>query len=139
METTLNDIPMMCIVADGGPEGAREAFNRLESKLPSLRGRKFYGTFHPTTGEYRACVACVPGDDPARLGLAAGVIPGGLYFREKMKNWTSRTDEIGKMFKAIGERERLRVDSSRPSIEFYRSQDELILLLPISPRAEAGQ
>ena len=46
METTLNDIPMMCIVADGGPEGAREAFNRLESKLPSLRGRK--STVHST-------------------------------------------------------------------------------------------
>ena len=45
METTLNDISIMYIVADGGPKGAREAFNRLESKFPSLRGRKFYGTF----------------------------------------------------------------------------------------------
>src|SRR3989442_15844007 len=117
METTLSDIPMMCLVADGGPEGAREAFNRLESKLPSLRGRKFYGTFHPTTGGDRACVSCVPGDDPGRLGLAAGVIPGGLYLREKMKNWTSRADEIGKMFMAMGERGRQGGDSSRPAIE----------------------
>src|SRR2546429_9969534 len=99
METTLNDIPMMCIVADGGPEGAREAFNRLESKLPSLPGRKFYGTFHPTTGENLACVACVPGVDPARPGLAAGVVPGGLHLRLKMMNWTRRADHIGKLFK----------------------------------------
>src|SRR2546422_9247441 len=96
METTLSDIPMMCLVADGGPEGAREAFNRLESKLPSLRGRTFYGTFHPTTGEDRACVACVPGDDPVRLGLAGGAIPGALYLRERSKHSTSRTAEIGK-------------------------------------------
>ena len=139
METTLSDISIMYIVADGGPKGAKEAFNRLESKFPSLRGRKFYGTFRQTTGEYRACVAREPGDDPQRLGLASDVIPGGLYLREKMKNWTSRTDEIGKMFMAMGERERQRVDSSRPSIEFYRSQDELILLLPISPEQKPSK
>jgi hypothetical protein len=131
MEATLSEIPMMYIVAEGGPAGARDAFNKLEGKLPSLRGRKFYGTFQPATGEYRACVAVESGDDPQRMGLATGVIPGGLYIREKMKNWMSRTDEIGKTFIAMAERERHRVDKSRPSVEFYRSQDELILLLPI--------
>ena len=131
METTLNDIPMMYIAAEGGPTGARDAFNKLEGKLPSLKGRKFYGIFQPETGEYRACVAIESGDDPNRMGLATGVIPGGLYLREKMKNWISRTEEIGKTFVAMGERERHRVDDSRPSVEFYRSQDELILLLPI--------
>jgi len=40
---------------------------------------------------------------------------------------------------AMGERERQRVDSSRPSIEFYRSQDELILLLPISPEQKPSK
>jgi hypothetical protein len=136
METTLNDIPMMYIAAEGGPAGARDAFNKLEGKLPSLKGRKFYGTFQPETGEYRACVAIESGDDPNRMGLATGVIPGGLYFREKLKNWMSRIDEIGKTFLAIAERERHRVDKNRPSVEFYRSQDELILLLPIQPKAQ---
>jgi hypothetical protein len=132
MEATLSEIPMMYIVAEDGPAGARAAFNQLEGKLASLRGRKFYGTFQPVTGEYRACVAIESGDDPQRMGLATGVIPGGLYLREKMKNWMSRTDEIPKTFMAMAERERQRVDKSRPSVEFYRSQDELILLLPIS-------
>jgi len=57
MEATLSEIPMMYIVAEDGPAGARAAFNQLEGKLASLRGRKFYGTFQPVTGEYRACVA----------------------------------------------------------------------------------
>lgn len=130
MEATLSEIPMMYIVAEGGPAGAREAFTKLEGKLPSLRGRKFYGTYNVATGEYRACVAREPDDDPQRLGLATGVIQGGLYFREKMKNWASRTDEIGKTFMVMAERQR--VDKNRPSVEFYRSQDELILLLPIT-------
>lgn len=132
MEVTLNDVPMMYLVAEGGPAGARDAFNKLEGKLPSLRGRKFYGTFQPATGEYRACVAIESGDDPPRMGLATGVIPGGLFLREKLKNWMNRIDEIGKTFIAMAEREKSRVDHSRPSVEFYRSQDELILLLPIT-------
>src|SRR5688572_17326882 len=134
MESTLSEIPMMYIVAEGGTAGARDAFNKLEGKLPSLKGRKFYGIFQPETGEYRACVAIESGDDPNRMGLATGVIPGGLYFREKLKNWMNRIDEIGKTFMAMTEREKPRVDHSRPSIEFYRSQDELVLLLPIRPK-----
>jgi hypothetical protein len=133
MEVTLNDVPVMYVVAEGGPAGAREAFNRLEGKFASLRGRKFYGVFQPQTGEYRACVAVEPGDNPQQLGLATGVIPGGLYLREKMKNWMSRIADIGKAFAAMAERERHRADSSRPGIEFYRSQDELILFFPIRP------
>lgn len=134
MEVTLNDVSIMYLVAEGGTTGARDAFNTLEGKLPSLKGRKFYGTFQPETGEYRACVAIESGDDPQRMGLATGVIPGGLYLREKMKNWMSRIDEIGKTFIAMAEREKPRVDHGRPSVEFYRSQDELVLLLPIQPK-----
>lgn len=132
MEVTLDEVSVMYIVAEGGPAGAREAFNRLEGKLASLRGRKFYGVFQPHTGEYRACVAVEPGDNPQQIGLATGMIPGGLYLREKMKNWMSRTAEIGKTFVAMAERDPHRADESRPSVEFYRSQDELILYLPIS-------
>lgn len=65
MEVTLNDAPMMYLVAEGGPAGAKDAFNQLEGKLSSLRGRKFYGTFQPETGEYRACVALESGEIPS--------------------------------------------------------------------------
>ncbi len=52
MEVTLEDIQIMCVRAEGGPEGAKQALDKLESRLPALKGRKFYGTFH--AGEYRA-------------------------------------------------------------------------------------
>ena len=44
-------------------------------------------------------------------------------------NWQARIPEIGKTFQIMsqeGER-----DSSRPSIEFYRSEKELVLFLPM--------
>lgn len=132
-DARLDDIEVMCVVADGGAAGAKNAFDRLEAKLPSTRGRKFYGAYYPTTDAYRACVTLQPGDDPAGWGFERWVIPGGLYVREKMENWMERVDEIGKTFVAMSERERARLDDSRPSIEFYRRQDELILLLPVRP------
>lgn len=130
-EVVLDDVPVMYIKAESGVAGAQEAFDVLEDKLSSLRGRKFYGTYDARTGEYRACVAMQSGDDPSRLGLPTWVIPGGLYARERMNDWATRIADIGKTFVTMTEREGSRVDDSRPSIEFYRSQSELILLLPV--------
>jgi hypothetical protein len=130
-DVTLEDINVMCVIAEGGAAGARAAFDRLEAKLPSLRGRKFYGAYYPERGEYRACVTLEPGEDPATYGFDSWVIPGGRYVREKMKDWTTKIPEIGKAFVALADRERSRVDDTRPSLEFYRSEDELILLLPV--------
>ena len=41
---TLDAIPVMFVVSPHGVQGAGEAFDRLEARLPSLKGRKFYGT-----------------------------------------------------------------------------------------------
>ena len=126
---TLPDVQVMYVESDRGLAGASGAFDRLEARFPSLKRRKFYGTFHPPAGPYRACVAIESGDDVAALGLPTWVLPGGSYCRSKLMNWTKRTAEIGKTFQRMSEQyER---DASRPSIEFYRSQKELLLFLPV--------
>ena len=127
MEVMLDDIPVMYVLSPSGPEGAKQAFNALESRFKSLRGRRFYGTFYE--GEYRACVAIQPDDNPEGLRLETSTIPGGKYVREKLMNWTRRVPEIGKIFKQMGEE--YSCDPDRPSIEYYKSQFELHLLLPV--------
>jgi hypothetical protein len=133
MEISLEPISVMFVESPNGPEGAGEAFNKLEAGFASLKGRKFYATFQYPDGPYRACVAIEKGDEPAALGFAAGVIPGGSYARGKLENWSERPWEIPDEFDKLSEAYRGRVDLSRPSIEFYKSQKELILLLPILP------
>src|SRR3989344_3174713 len=127
-ETIIGDIKVMCVKALGGPkEGAAQAFNEIESRFSSLKGRKFYGVLH--NGEYRACTAIIEGENPEVLGLETMVIPGGKYARIKIEDWEQHTDLIGSSFeKMAGEKE---ADPTRPRIEFYRSQKELILLFPI--------
>jgi hypothetical protein len=127
MEVSLDPIEVMYVVAEGGPQGAPAAFDVLESRLQNLRGRKFYGTF--LRGEYRACVAIQPGDDPRALGLATWTIPGGKFERRKLTDWQDRIPEIGATF--ISMAREFDAEESRPSVEFYRSTRELVLFLPV--------
>ena len=126
----LADVAVLYVESPTGLAGAADAFDRLEARLPTLKGRKFYGTFQPPAGPYRACVAIAPGDDAATLGLPTWAIPGGTYTRRKLMDWESRAAEIGRTFQQM--RTECEVDASRPSIEFYRSQKELLLFLPVA-------
>ena len=129
-EVILQNIKVMKVAVIGVKNSAK-AFRQLESKLPTLRGRKFYGCLYgaPDTGKYEACVALIGLDDPEGMGLETGFVPGGKYLREKVKDWTGKEHLIAETFKKMGRE--ANIDFSRPYIEFYKSQKELILFLPV--------
>jgi len=119
----------MCVKAAGSTKGAGEAFKRLESKIPTMKGRRFYGTFNPFTDEYRACVQVREGEDAESMGLEDWTIPGGRYARQRVMDWNSKLPELPQIFMKLAEGKK--VDRSRPSVELYRSQKELIIFLPV--------
>jgi hypothetical protein len=131
----LPDIPVLRVRADMKGGGPSDAMKLLESRLPTLKGRKFYGVFHitPVGEEYYACVARTDGDDPDKMGVEAGVVPGGRYARRRVLDWERviREGQLPKMFEEMVRAHAQEVDRSRPSIEFYRSQEELLLFLPV--------
>ncbi|MHC4134051.1 MAG: hypothetical protein ACYTDU_16270 [Planctomycetota bacterium] len=118
------EIPVMFVRADGGPAGAPAAFETLESRLPTLRGRKLFATCRGS--DYRACVKLREADDPEALGLEVGVIPGGVYAKQHLEGGP---ENIATTFDAMARE--FPQDTSRPCIEFYRRHDEVILFLPI--------
>ncbi len=125
-------IPVICATAVGG-EGVQAAIDTVENKLQSLKGRKCYGVISGTGDQmiYRACVIIQPEDNPKDLGLEEGEIPAGKYARERVRNFNYRTDVprvIATFEKLAGEHE---VDNSRPSLEFYRRHDEILVHVPI--------
>jgi hypothetical protein len=126
-------ISVLRVRADWKAGGPPAAFETLESKLTSLRGRRFYGMFYRGAGEeeYSACVARTESDDPVRMGLEAGEIPAGWYARRRIRDWEEDTTQIAVQFRdlirVLGEN----VDSIRPEIEFYRSQGEMFVLEPV--------
>ncbi len=130
-EITMDAMEVMYVEAPNGPMGAKAAFDALEKRLSGMKGRKFYGTFQPPDGPYRACVVKVAGDDAAVLGLTAWTIPGGRYAKRTLKDWPAHIPQIGEGFMEMAKEAAERYDDSRPSIEFYRTETECILLLPI--------
>jgi len=131
-----SEVPIMRVRADMSGGGPAEAMHRLESKLPSLKGRRFYGVFRLLENgeEYFACVERIATDDPAAMGLETGSIPGGLYARRKLLGWqqiiaSGKLPEYGRDFVRHYE-----IDRSRPELEYYRSMLELHLLVPVLSR-----
>ncbi len=127
MRAQLAETRVMCVVARTEQQGIREAWDQLEAPLDSFLGRRFYGVRNG--GEYRACVAIEPGDDPADLGLEEWTIPGGTYVSTCITEWPRYTHHIKKRFASL--ERKADVDRSRPEIEYYVDASNLILYLPV--------
>ncbi len=114
-----------------GVKNSEKAFHEIELKLTTMRGRKFYGLLHddPETGKYFACVQVNPGDNPKALGLEARQTPGGRYVRRKIRYWYEDISIIGKGFGLLFEK--YPHDPSRPTIEYYRSDRDVHIFVPV--------
>lgn len=132
----LPDVNLVVSRADRFPEGIEAAWSTLESKLTSLKGRGFYGlTVCEGDGlAYFAGVETADDEEIARLGLPAMAIKGGRYARAKLLDWQNHKDEIGKIFDQL--MRDYDMDPNGASIEFYRSQSELHLLIPLAQHRE---
>lgn len=135
----LEELPVLRVRADMKGKGPSAAFDLLESKLPTLKGRRFYGSFQltPDGEEYYACVRRIESDDPQRMQLETGVIPGGWYARRKLMDWEKNLSQLPKLFEEMCRAQD--VDPRRPSLEYYRSHVELQLLVPLRDAPPASR
>lgn len=131
MIVNLPEIKIMYVESANGVTGSREAFNKLESYLTTLKGRKFYGLIFgiPPNDKYWAAVAITDTDSPQEVGLKTGVVPGGKYIQERINDWNNNLSMIGQTFQRLAKE--YSVDSLRPSVEFYRSMSDMLVRLPI--------
>jgi hypothetical protein len=95
-----------------------------------LKGRRFFGAFDNRTQEYRVCTPLKEDDDPDAFGCEVGILPGGTYLRARLHGEPPAVyQQIPSTFQEMTMQ--TAVDASRPSIEFYRSRNEIDLLLPV--------
>jgi len=125
------DLPVLRVKADWNAGGPASAMALLESKLPTLKGRKFYGCFRvlPEGEEYYACVARIDSDDPESMQVDTGIIQGGWYARRKLLDWSKDLSQMAKLFDEMTGANA--IDPARPSLEFYRSEAEVLLFVPV--------
>jgi predicted RNA-binding protein with PIN domain len=129
-----DDLAVLFVAEDGQPgEAGPRAWERLESVLSDLRGRKCYGAFYPAASEYRACVAIGDLAEDARLGLESAVLPGGTYLRARLRGEPPELyRRIGPTFDELSAA--ATPDLNRPGLEYYRRRDEVDLFLPVRQR-----
>jgi len=129
-------VPVLRVRADWNGGGPAAAMAALESKLPTLKGRKFYGVFRltPEGEEYFACVGRTDSDDPSAMGVDTGEIPGGWYARRRIRDWEKDIAQLAVQFKEMVRVLGTTVDPDRPEVEFYRSQAEMFVYVPIRSR-----
>ena len=127
-EVNIEDVNVWC-ESTKGVMGVEEVVKKLEFKIQSLRGRKCYGVLFgsPTDGLYRACVSMKKEDKFD--DIEKWIIPGGKYMKTKIGEWEKNPGLIGATFGRMFDE--CKVDETRPCIEYYRSQRELILLVPV--------
>lgn len=123
------ETPVVFVAVRDGSDEIGPAWDLLEKKLGSLRGRRFLGTFDDS-GIYRCCVQVREGDDAVRLGLESGTVPGGSYLSATVRGpQPAAYSLITPTFQELrGVAER---DDTRPCIEYYRSDDRIDLLMPV--------
>lgn len=126
------DLELIVCRASDFPSGIKDAWERLESKLASLKGRRFYGLTFFEEGHlvYYAGLEPVDDEEIRALGFPTLPLKGGKYARVKLMDWNDHTDEIGPIFDEL--MEEYKKDPTGPTVEFYRSQTELHLMIPLS-------
>jgi hypothetical protein len=131
----LPDLKLMVVCADEFPSGLKAAWDTLESRLASLKGRKFYGVsrYEGQQMVYFAGVVPTSDEEVAALGFPTMAVKGGKYARAKLMDWPKHTDDIPRIFDEL-----VRDFPMAPNgwmLEYYCSQSELHLLMPL---AETG-
>jgi predicted transcriptional regulator YdeE len=129
------DLPLTQLVvvrADSdNPDAIKAAWQQLEARLTSLRGRRFYGVCYEGGARegYYAGLEPVNEQEGTRLGFEPLTVDAGKFVRLSIKDWQAKIAEIPQLVDML--RRDFVTDPARPTIEFYRSQTELHLLVPL--------
>ena len=126
-----SDLNLLCLESPKGPLTAEQTFGLLENSLSTLKKKKFYGLSKLENNKltYLACVKIEDDDNINAPGLQEVHLPKGNYVRERITNWEKNLSQIPLIIDKISA-DNL-VDPERYIIEFYRSEKELFLLIPI--------
>jgi hypothetical protein len=125
------DVPVMLDRTRDELPAIQRLWPRFEETV-GLRGRKMYAMVDTQAGTYAACTPVRDDDDPDRLGLDTGTLPGGWYLRALIAgDPPALYARIGPAMQALT-RLALPADHDRPLVEYYRRHDEIELWVPVT-------
>jgi hypothetical protein len=129
--TLRTDVPVMLERTRDELPAIQQLWPRFED-LVGLPGRKMYGMVDTQAGTYATCTPVRDGDEPGRLGLETGTLPGGWYLRALIAGEPPALyARIGPAMQALTALA-APADPGRPLVEYYRRHDQIELWVPVA-------
>jgi hypothetical protein len=115
------------------PEGIGEAFNDLVDRVGGGFRRQYYGISQMKDGccIYRAAAEATFEGEGRQFGLEEFEIEKGEYLAVIIRDWRKKTESIKDVYHEMVRDNR--VDCTKPFIEWYKDDDEMICMAPLQP------
>ncbi|GEO09091.1 hypothetical protein [Segetibacter aerophilus] len=131
METEVleNVLPVFGFQVKTFPMGIKEAFDELTTRISAEDGRFYYGISECTKDGivYIAAAAEKFEGEGDQYGYQHFLIEKGEYLAVTVLDWLCKTDSIKDVFVEMFTD--ARADRSKPCVEIYKSDDEMVCLV----------
>jgi hypothetical protein len=123
------EVKTFYVEATSFPDGVKQAWETLHSKLPSAKGRNFYGISHGSKDGivYKAAVEENIEGEAEKYGCEAFVIPKGDYLAITIHDYMNHLPLIGQAFRRLLAHPQF--DGITPCVEWYKSDEEVICMV----------
>ncbi len=124
-----DNIKVFYVKAPSFPDGIMDAYQKLNSLLPSEAGRTFFGISHGAQNGSIICMAAVEESFPGeaeKLGCDTFIIKKGYYLCETLVNWKENPSVIGKTFQKMLTDPR--IDRNGYCVERYLNESDVVCM-----------
>lgn len=124
------DIKTLGVEVKDFPEGISEAFDSLVEMLPGGFSRSFYGIIEMRGTDllYKATAEELYEGEAEQYNCDRSLISKGEYLAETIRDWRGKTNSIKDVFQSMIQDSR--ADRNKPAIEWYKSNEEMVCLVP---------
>ena len=124
---------------ENSPEGIGEAFNDLVNRVGGGFRRQYYGISEVKDGcfVYTAAAEATCEGEGRQFGFEEYEIEKGEYLAVIIRDWRKKTESIKDVFQEMIVDQR--VDCSKPFVEWYKDDDEMICMARIHPMKKIKQ
>lgn len=126
------DINVICMEAKTFPEGITEAFQKINSCVPSSSGRRYFGLSRPDEGGtiiYKAAIEENFSGEAETLNFESFTVKSGEYASILIPDFMQNLLEIGNAFKKLTSLQE--IESEGYCLEMYLNAKDVLCMIPL--------
>lgn len=123
------DILLLAVTADSFPEGVRDAYDKLGSKVPDIGKRRLLGVSEQKNGKlvYKACTNQMAADEAGKFNTETYTVPAGNYLFLTLSDWQTNMELFNEYFEKLLAHPDAMKDSI--GVEYYMNSNKDVMLM----------